>query len=113
MEEVRYLIWNNGNTCRITCNDTRSEFRDIADGSVICDIGCILSEIADIAEKCKKMGVKAIFENMGRRKKESVWKVMDDGWFEYYYCKHCGHKQQLTIDKAPLPKICPECDRSE
>ena len=47
----------------------------------------------------------------GKRKKESVWKVMDDGWFEYYYCKHCGHKQQLTNDKTPLPKICPQCYR--
>ena len=27
----------------------------------------------------------------------------NDGWFTYYYCKKCGHKE---LNK---PKICPVC----
>lgn len=41
--------------------------------------------------------------------KEPVWDTWHDGWFEYYYCKNCGLKLQLTIDKTPLPQKCPKC----
>lgn len=27
------------------------------------------------------------------------WETFNDGWFEYYFCPHCRHKQQLVIDK--------------
>jgi len=40
---------------------------------------------------------------------DDCWQVYDDGWFEYYYCPKCGHKQQLTSDKKILPMMCPEC----
>ena len=42
-------------------------------------------------------------------KKKPVWDVWNDGWFEYYYCKKCGYKLQLTLDKKPLPRTCPKC----
>ena len=42
-----------------------------------------------------------------------AWNVFNDGWFEYYYCSFCGHKQQLTIDKTPLPTICPKCKATQ
>lgn len=39
------------------------------------------------------------------------WKIFRDGWFEYYYCSACGHKQQLTICKDKLPSKCPKCKK--
>ena len=39
--------------------------------------------------------------------------IWDDGWFEYYYCVNCGHKQQLTMDKTPLPERCPKCGKKK
>ena len=38
-----------------------------------------------------------------------VFVKTDDGWFDYWACKRCGHRQQLTIDKKPLPDVCPKC----
>lgn len=37
------------------------------------------------------------------------WETFNDGWFEYYFCPHCRHKQQLIIYKNPLPERCPNC----
>ena len=46
-------------------------------------------------------------------KKDSCWKVIRDGWFQYYCCKYCGYKLGLTeqylLIKAQLPQICPSC----
>lgn len=38
-----------------------------------------------------------------------LWRAWNDGWFEYWYCPECGHKQQLLNDKRPLPELCPVC----
>ena len=39
------------------------------------------------------------------------WIAWHDGWFEYWRCSKCGHKQQLLINEKPLPEFCPECHK--
>jgi rubrerythrin len=38
-----------------------------------------------------------------------MWETFYDGWFEFYVCRFCGYKLQLTIDNKPLPDECPYC----
>ena len=38
------------------------------------------------------------------------WEIFNDGWFTYYRCSKCYHKQQLVIDKNPLPERYPNCN---
>lgn len=37
------------------------------------------------------------------------WETFNDGWFTYYRCPKCNHKQQLIIYKNPLPERCSNC----
>lgn len=42
-----------------------------------------------------------------------IFTKASDGWFDFWSCKRCGHRQQLVIDETPLPDSCPECGYGE
>ena len=62
MDIVKYIIWNHGAYCRISCNDVRNKFRALTDGGCILDLMTIIDCIKAISEGCKNLNAVATFE---------------------------------------------------